>query len=143
MFATPIKRCSCLLLFITAISFPRFTYSQVNLIGKWNVTCAVEKISEEAVMVCDICPKVTDAKTSLGIGDLSFVFAKDSLTISKEQEKKKAIVKYTLLDKLQKLKFDYEGTAYSFSILVTEPGEYLLKEEKSNCILEMKKVVKK
>ena len=143
MFATRLTAGAYFLSLFAMSAIPRISLAQVDLAGKWNVDCAVEKISEDAVTVCDICPKVASTKSALSIGDLNFVFTKDSMTISKEQENKKSTVKYTLLEQLQILIFNYEGTAYKFRILTTETNEFILKEETSGCSLEMKKVLKK
>jgi len=118
---------------------PSSSFAQVNLKGKWEVSCAFERLDEASMSFCHICPIEKKSESSMEIKGLDFIFSNDSLTIMKDDEKKGTTVACNLLNLLQILKFTYEGKDYSFRILITDSDEkiYILKEESSGNLLLM------
>lgn len=128
-------------LVLAILVMPSSSFAQVNLKGKWEVSCAFEKLDESSMSFCHICPTEKKSESSVAIKGLDFIFSNDSLTIITDNEKKGTTVACNILNILQILKFTYEGKDYSFRILITDSEEkiYILKEESTGSLLLMEK----
>ncbi len=117
-----------------------YSYAQLNLTGKWTVHCALERADKASINFCRICPAKIDSSTSsMTINGLIFSFNKNSLTITKENEKDGVDVKCKIENDEQTIEFKYDGYEYEFTALMVDNENYILKQKKSGSLLLLTK----
>jgi hypothetical protein len=109
--------------------------AQVNIVGNWHVSCALEKTAS-GVAFCPICPvEYEEDSSSLAIQSFGMSITKDSIAFSTNTAN--VTVAYNQDKNTDTLILSYKNRAYKLTILTLDEGNMLILKDGENNILHL------
>ena len=128
------------LLFVSLLSTQK-SFGQLNLIGKWSASCAIETISKATIVFCPLCPsEFSEDKKNLSYKGFEMDISKASLKLLIGNDTTQ--VNYKFDEVLQTMAFTYKKKDYKFKLLLVMGGsisKYIMKDNDGMLILIEKK----
>jgi hypothetical protein len=113
-----------------------------KLSGDWTAQCIPEKIKENQIEICKICPVNPDEEATGQVFNVEINFSKESISFSYPTVKRTVAIQYN--KKNDHLTFSMDGIAYDFSVLYIDVlSKIILKNQNGTLIyLERKNVMR-
>ena len=119
-------------LVITAHKLTAQTIS-AKLAGDWTAQCIPEKIKENQIEICKICPATPAEDGTSQVFNVEINFGEESISFSYPTEKRTVAIQYN--EKSEHLTFSIDGIAYDFSVLYIDVlSKILLKNQNGTLI---------